>query len=59
MGGFQLGSSIVIVFEAPRGKRKSLDDGWEDGDVKGGWRWAVERGQKVKYGEPLGWVDEE
>lgn len=43
MGGFQLGSSIVMVFEAPE---------------KGGWRWGVEKGQKVKVGEAVGWVDE-
>ncbi|MCJ1261534.1 phosphatidylserine decarboxylase 1 [Lobaria immixta] len=43
MGGFQLGSSIVLVFEAPE---------------KGGWRWGVEKGQKVKVGEAVGWVDE-
>ncbi|KAL8652071.1 MAG: hypothetical protein Q9226_004421 [Calogaya cf. arnoldii] len=59
MGGFQLGSSIVLVFEAPKGKRKSLDDGWADGEREGGWRWGVRQGQRVKYGEAIGWVDEE
>ncbi|MCJ1475566.1 phosphatidylserine decarboxylase 1 [Lambiella insularis] len=52
MGGFQLGSSIVLVFEAPKGQ--SLDQGHE----QRGWRWTVQKGQKVKYGESLGWVDE-
>lgn len=42
MGGFQLGSSIVVVFEAP-----------ED------WTWAVEKGQKVKMGTAVGWVEGE
>ena len=58
MGGFALGSSIVMVFEAPKGARKSLDEGWEEGSRKGGWRWGVEKGQRVKYGEAIGWVDE-
>ncbi|KAH0565292.1 hypothetical protein GP486_001312 [Trichoglossum hirsutum] len=58
MGGFQLGSTIVLVFEAPRGIRKSLDEGWWGGERKGGWKWSVERGQRVKVGESLGWVEE-
>ncbi|RDW83214.1 hypothetical protein BP5796_04705 [Coleophoma crateriformis] len=61
MGGFQLGSTVVLVFEAPKGQRPSLDEGWmgEKTKRKGGWNWAVEKGQRVKMGEKLGWVDEE
>jgi len=60
MGGFQLGSTVVLVFEAPKGQRPSLDEGWmgENMKRKGGWNWAVEKGQKVKMGQALGWVDE-
>ena len=58
MGGFQLGSSIVLVFEAPKGQRGSFDEGWDGEKLKGGWRWGIEKGQKVKYGEALGRVDE-
>jgi phosphatidylserine decarboxylase len=48
MGGFRLGSSIVLVFEAPAGK-----------DGKPGLRWAVEKGQKVQMGQALGYVEPE
>lgn len=49
MGGFQLGSTIVLVFEAPA-KKTAEHKGWE---------WAVEKGQKVKMGQALGRVLEE
>lgn len=58
MGGFQLGSTIVLVFEAPKGSRPSLDEGFKD-VRKGGFRWNLEQGKKVKVGEALGFVDEE
>ncbi|CZT51739.1 related to phosphatidylserine decarboxylase [Rhynchosporium secalis] len=60
MGGFQLGSTVVLVFEAPKGQRPSLDEGWmgEKTKRKGGWNWSVEKGQKVKMGQAIGWVDE-
>jgi phosphatidylserine decarboxylase len=49
MGGFRLGSSIVLVFEAPAGKAG-----------RPGLKWAVEKGQKIKMGQALGYVlDEE
>ena len=59
MGGFQLGSSIVVVFEAPQGKVKSVMDGGEVGEAReGGWRGGVTKGQKVRVGEAIGGVDE-
>lgn len=54
MGGFQLGSTIVLVFEAPAGKPDEAGK-----SVQGGWHWNVEKGQKIKMGERLGFVEEE
>ncbi|KAJ4263153.1 phosphatidylserine decarboxylase 1 [Fusarium torreyae] len=51
MGGFQLGSTIVLVFEAPSGKTGENNE-------HSGWDWAVEKGQKVKMGQALGRVVE-
>lgn len=47
MGGFQLGSTIVLVFEAPTEKKN------EEGE-RSGWVWEVEKGQTVKMGQALG-----
>lgn len=50
MGGFNLGSTVVLVFEAPAAS--------PDGPPgQGGFRFCVERGQTVKMGEPLGVVE--
>lgn len=50
MGGFQLGSTVVLIFEAPY---------HEGADPATGFRWAVEKGQTVKMGQALGYVNEE
>jgi phosphatidylserine decarboxylase len=57
MGGFQLGSTIVLVFEAPKGIRPTLDEGYA-GSRQGGFKWNIEQGMKVKVGEALGAVEE-
>ena len=49
MGGFRLGSTVVLVFEAP------VPD---NPGARGGFRWVVEKGRHVKMGEALGVVDE-
>jgi phosphatidylserine decarboxylase len=56
MGGFRLGSTVVLVFEAP----VSAGEGGGDDDAarKGGWKWAVEKGQTVKMGQALGRIEE-
>ncbi|KAF1811805.1 phosphatidylserine decarboxylase [Eremomyces bilateralis CBS 781.70] len=59
MGGFQLGSTIVMVFEAPKGARPSFDEGYKGGERKGGYKWSIEKGQTVKVGQALGHVVEE
>ena len=56
MGGFQLGSTVVLVFEAPLGSRKSFDAGWPEDERPDGWTWSVEKGQRIKMGEKLGFV---
>ncbi|KAF2963502.1 hypothetical protein GQX73_g10069 [Xylaria multiplex] len=48
MGGFRLGSTIVLVFEAPA---------MDPAGGKPGFTWAVERGQTVNMGQALGHVE--
>jgi phosphatidylserine decarboxylase len=50
MGGFQLGSTIVLVFEAPGTKTV-------EGEEMHGFEWAVEKGQTIKMGQALGRVN--
>ncbi|KPM43561.1 Phosphatidylserine decarboxylase proenzyme 1, mitochondrial [Neonectria ditissima] len=52
MGGFQLGSTVVLIFEAPADKRG-------ENNKREGWTWVVEKGQTVKMGQALGRVIEE
>ncbi|KAJ5786694.1 Phosphatidylserine decarboxylase-like protein [Penicillium pulvis] len=57
MGGFQLGSTVVLVFEAPLGSNPSVESGSPD-QKPDGWTWSVEKGQRIKMGEKLGFVGE-
>ncbi|KAJ6789747.1 hypothetical protein PWT90_05747 [Aphanocladium album] len=52
MGGFQLGSTIVLVFEAPT-------TATTDGGESKGWEWKVDKGQTIKMGQALGRVNGE
>ena len=50
IGGFNLGSTVVLVFEAPATSALA-------GPGQGGFRFCVERGQYVKVGQALGVVE--
>ncbi|KAL1900215.1 phosphatidylserine decarboxylase 1 [Sporothrix stenoceras] len=58
MGGFQLGSTVVLVFEAPEPDTLGVEPGAAPDKSTPGWHWAVEKGQKIKMGEALGFVNE-
>lgn len=47
MGGFRLGSTVVLVFEAPEAEAD-----------RAGWKWRIQKGQKIKMGEALGEVEQ-
>lgn len=53
MGGFQLGSTIVLIFEAPRVINDNDSTGSKGSKPTDGLRWLVERNQKIKVGQAL------
>ncbi|XWW96690.1 hypothetical protein V2A60_004667 [Cordyceps javanica] len=56
MGGFQLGSTVVLIFEAPT----TATGGGEGTEEKNtGWEWKVDKGQTIKMGQALGRVNTE
>ena len=63
MGGFQLGSSIILVFEAPPSSNTSQTNATQNNETNSGrttsqWVWNVQKGQRVKVGEAIGWVED-
>jgi phosphatidylserine decarboxylase len=49
-----------MVFEAPKGRRPTFDEGFTDASArKGGWQWTIEKGMKVKVGQKLGFAEVE
>jgi phosphatidylserine decarboxylase len=34
-----------------------VDAGWPDDTPTDGWKWNIEKGQRIKVGEKLGFVD--
>ncbi|OEL27044.1 Phosphatidylserine decarboxylase proenzyme 1, mitochondrial [Dichanthelium oligosanthes] len=50
IAGFKMGSTVVVVFEAPAWKRKAI----EDSSASGEFSFCVRAGDKVRVGEAIG-----
>jgi len=48
-----------LVFEAPKSRRTTSFDQGYFGGREGGWKWEIEKGQKVKMGQAIGEVLED